>query len=93
MNGAKAELDTAKRTKMLVDAEKILMQEMPIAPNYFRTQAYLVKPNVKGLILPPMGGDFELKWAAVAFFLPIVELWRLRTSYYRHISEHSYHCR
>ncbi|KIL39606.1 peptide ABC transporter substrate-binding protein [Gordoniibacillus kamchatkensis] len=65
VNGAKAELDTAKRTKMLVDAEKILMQEMPIAPNYFRTQAYLVKPYVKGLILPSMGGDFELKWATI----------------------------
>lgn len=65
VNGAEAELDRAKRTKMMIDAEKLLIQEMPIAPNYFRTQAYLVKPYVKELILPPMGGDFEMKWASI----------------------------
>lgn len=65
VNGAKTELDLAKRTKMLVDAEKILMEEVPVAPNYFRTQAYLVKPKVKGLILPSMGGDFEFKWTSI----------------------------
>lgn len=66
VNGAKAELDKAKRTAALVQAEKILMDEMPIGPNYFRTQAYVVKPKVKGLILPSMGGDFEFRWASIS---------------------------
>ncbi|MFD0692622.1 peptide ABC transporter substrate-binding protein [Paenibacillus sp. GCM10027628] len=65
VNGAKTELDRAKRTKMLVDAEKILMDEMPIGTNYFRSQAFVVKTKVDGLILPPMGGDFEFRWATV----------------------------
>ncbi|MDB5053626.1 MAG: peptide transporter substrate-binding protein [Bacilli bacterium] len=65
VKAAQIESDTAKRSKMLVDAEKILMDESAIFPLYFRSSPFLVKPKVQGLILPPYGIDFELKWTSI----------------------------
>lgn len=62
---AQNEKDAAKRTQLMVQAEKILMDEMPIGPNYFRALPYVKRPNIDGLILPPFGVEFELKWASV----------------------------
>lgn len=47
---AQVTLDPAARMKLMHDAEKILMDEMPIMPIYFSTNKYLEKPNVKGVI-------------------------------------------
>jgi oligopeptide transport system substrate-binding protein len=63
--GAKVEPNAAKRSQMLVDAEKILAAKTPVFPIYFRTNSYLVKPNMKNVILIPNGLDWELKWASV----------------------------
>lgn len=60
---AQVELDLAKRSQMLQDAEKILLDEEAVTPLYFRSSAFAVNPKLKGLILPPYGPDFELKWA------------------------------
>ena len=38
--------------KNMKEAEKILMEEMPIIPVYFYTQPYLTKPYVKGIYKP-----------------------------------------
>jgi len=65
VKGAQAELDTAKRAQMLADAEKILMEEMPIGPIYFRSAKFLIKTNVKDLVLAPFGFEFELKYAHI----------------------------
>jgi oligopeptide transport system substrate-binding protein len=65
VKSAQAEIDPAKRTKSLVDAEKILINEMPVAPLYFRSLPYLVKPNLQNVILPSNGYEWELKWASV----------------------------
>lgn len=65
VKAANTETDRAKRTKLLVDAEKILMDEMPIGPLYFRTKVYLVKPKVQGLLLPSYGEEWELKWVTI----------------------------
>ncbi|TBL78137.1 peptide ABC transporter substrate-binding protein [Paenibacillus thalictri] len=62
---ADKEVDAAKRTQMLVDAEKLLMNDMPLAPLYFRTRPYARKTNVQGLILPPMSKEWELKWTYI----------------------------
>lgn len=65
VKAAQGETDKAKRTKDLVDAEKILMQDMPVGPLYFRKKVYLVKPKVQGVILPSYGEEWELKWVSV----------------------------
>ncbi|GLI08348.1 peptide ABC transporter substrate-binding protein [Paenibacillus tyrfis] len=65
VKGADKEVDLAKRSKMLIDAEKQLMADLPISPLYFRTRPYAKKPNVEGLILPPMSKEWELKWVSI----------------------------
>ncbi|MCS7463424.1 peptide ABC transporter substrate-binding protein [Paenibacillus doosanensis] len=65
IKGADKEVDLAKRSKMLVDAEKLLMNEMPLAPLYFRTRPYAKRTNVDGLILPAMSKEWELKWVSI----------------------------
>lgn len=58
---AKAEADGAKRAQYMVDAEKILAKEMPVAPVNFRAYSYLVKPSVKNLQFFPYGSEWDLK--------------------------------
>lgn len=65
IEAAQNEADGAKRARLLVEAERILMEEVPVGPNFFRTQAYLVNPRVKGLIMPMIGPDFEFKWTYI----------------------------
>jgi len=62
---AQTELDKAKRAKMLADAEKILIDDMGVGPLYFRSTKYLIRPNVKNLILSPFGTEWELKWTSI----------------------------
>jgi oligopeptide transport system substrate-binding protein len=65
INAAITETDTTVRAQQLVDAEKILMADMPIAPLYYRSSVYLVRPSIQDMVLPPYGPDFELKFASV----------------------------
>ncbi|MGF9912077.1 peptide ABC transporter substrate-binding protein [Paenibacillus ehimensis] len=65
VKAADKEVDLAKRSKMLIDAEKQLMADLPISPLYFRTRPYAKKPNVEGLVLPPMSKEWELKWVTI----------------------------
>lgn len=62
---ADTEKDRAKRAKFLVDAEKILVDEVPVSTLYFRNQVYAKRTNVDGLILPPYGQEWELKWTSI----------------------------
>ena len=41
--------DNAQRMEIFAEAEKLLMEEMPIMPLYFRNTQLLVKPTVSGL--------------------------------------------
>ncbi len=56
------ESDTDKRIQMLKDAEKIFMDEMPVAPIYFYTDAWVQADNLKGVVVSGLG-DVQLKWA------------------------------
>lgn len=56
--------DEEKRISLLKAAEKVLMDDMPIAPIYFYTGVYLKKPYVKGIHLSDLN-DLDLKWAYV----------------------------
>lgn len=59
---AKAETDSAARWEMLIEAEKILMDEMPIFPIHFYNQVQLEKENVEGILRHPVG-YMDLKYA------------------------------
>ncbi|KRF43574.1 hypothetical protein ASG93_01230 [Paenibacillus sp. Soil787] len=65
VSSARNETDPETRSKLLVDAEKILMQEMPVGPLYFRNRIFVRKPNVEGIFFPSFGVEWELKWASV----------------------------
>ncbi|UXH45096.1 peptide ABC transporter substrate-binding protein [Rossellomorea vietnamensis] len=59
---AKNEADEAKRFDMMYEAEKILMDEMPIIPIHFYNHVYLQNEDVTGIVRHPVG-YMELKWA------------------------------
>lgn len=56
------EPDNAKRFAMMHEAEKILMEELPIIPLYFYNNVYLEKENVTG-VLRPVFGYIDFKYA------------------------------
>ncbi|RXT07820.1 peptide ABC transporter substrate-binding protein [Ammoniphilus sp. CFH 90114] len=58
------ETDSAKRQQLMKDAEKILMDEMPIIPIYYYTYSYLKADNVKDVYMDGLG-NVDLKWAYV----------------------------
>lgn len=49
INQAKNETDDKKRNDLMVEAEKVLMEDLPLAPIEFQYQAYAVAPKLKGL--------------------------------------------
>src|SRR5690606_19236218 len=51
---AKGTADQDIRMKNMREAEKILMEDMPVIPVYFYTQPYAVKPNVEGIYKLPI---------------------------------------
>lgn len=51
----KAETDPDERAKMAADAEKVLMATGGVAPLFYYTNPYMLKPQVKNLIIMPTG--------------------------------------
>lgn len=65
INEAKSNSNPEIRIKAMHDAEKILMDEMPIIPIYFYTNVNMYKPWVKDVVVPTIGGYQEFRWASV----------------------------
>ncbi|SHJ32006.1 oligopeptide transport system substrate-binding protein [Clostridium cavendishii DSM 21758] len=55
INAAKAEIDPAKRTAILHEAEDMIMNDMPIIPVYYYTNVTAIKKNVKNIEKSPLG--------------------------------------
>ena len=55
LDKATAETDATKRLDLLKQAEAILVEEMPVLPIYYYTNVSVSKPNVKGLVVSPLG--------------------------------------
>jgi oligopeptide transport system substrate-binding protein len=55
---------TKERNALLLEAEGILIGEMPMVPIYYYTENYLKKPYVKGFYLGPIS-DIDFKWAHI----------------------------
>ena len=64
LNKIRAETDAEKRFDLLVQAEKKLMEDMPIGPLYFRNLDYVVKPYLKGVVRNAFQ-DIDLYWAYI----------------------------
>ena len=47
--GASREMDPGKRADMLHEAERILMEDLPVAPIYFYATAVMQSPRVRGI--------------------------------------------
>ena len=51
-----------ERMKAMIEAEKLVMADIPIAPVYFQARNFVQKPYVKGWVRFPVGVDNEWKW-------------------------------
>jgi oligopeptide transport system substrate-binding protein len=59
---AKAEPNAATRMKYLLDAEKVLMTDMPIGPVYYRFVSWTTQSNISGVVRRSVGPDPDLYW-------------------------------
>ncbi|HWO75937.1 MAG TPA: peptide ABC transporter substrate-binding protein [Bacillus sp. (in: firmicutes)] len=63
---ARSETDLSARYQMLLDIEKILLEEdAAIAPLYQSGQALLQRSKIKGLVQHPSGPDYSFKWTYI----------------------------
>jgi oligopeptide transport system substrate-binding protein len=63
ISGAREETDPARRMDMLLEAERILVEEdAATAPIYFEGEAYLRRPYIKNFFHHKYGGTFDPKW-------------------------------
>lgn len=51
-----------ERIDAMIDAEKILANELPIIPIYYKAINVVEKPYVKGIARFPVGSDLDFKW-------------------------------
>lgn len=60
LESSAVERDAHKRVELLAEAEKILVDEMPIIPLYHYAFDYAKRDNISGVILSPLGlADFK----------------------------------
>ncbi|NLY64388.1 MAG: peptide ABC transporter substrate-binding protein [Alcaligenaceae bacterium] len=64
INQADTEADAQKRWDMLLQAEKILFNDMPVFPLFFYNQIYLQKENISGILRHPVG-YIDLKYTTI----------------------------
>jgi oligopeptide transport system substrate-binding protein len=62
---ARRSSDQAERMTLFVHAEKLLMQESPVVPVFYRLSYALVPPYLKGAVFLACGADGPLKWASL----------------------------
>jgi oligopeptide transport system substrate-binding protein len=59
---AKKETDQAKRMDLLLEAEKVLVEDdAGVAPIYFQGTSRLIEPYIKDFVYQPYGGSLTLR--------------------------------
>ncbi|MGE5591096.1 MAG: peptide ABC transporter substrate-binding protein [Bacillota bacterium] len=66
VNEAKTTDDQGKRMEAMKNAEKILLEELPIAPVFHPAWNFIQKPYVEGIQRFAVGADMDFKTASVA---------------------------
>lgn len=61
LTASSREGDAQKRKEILRNAEKILVDEMPVIPFYFKSTVYAKNPNLKGVVISGLG-NVQYKW-------------------------------
>ncbi|MGN1401509.1 MAG: peptide ABC transporter substrate-binding protein [Bacillus sp. (in: firmicutes)] len=62
---ADAETDNAKKWELLAKAEKLVLEEVAIAPMYQRADNILVADNVEGLVNHVVGPEYSYQWVTI----------------------------
>jgi len=62
---AKATNDNAVRMEKMKEAEKILMDDMPVGPLFYSATAYVQRDYVKGWVRHSVGVDSDWKWTYI----------------------------
>ncbi|MDI3257622.1 MAG: peptide ABC transporter substrate-binding protein [Kyrpidia sp.] len=57
--------DNPTRVEQLERAERVLIQDMPVAPLFFRRKVWLQKPYIKDVVYFPVGLDWDLTQAYI----------------------------
>ena len=65
IKAATTETDNKKRIQNMQDAEKILMEELPIAPIYWPGSTTLSRPYVKGWVVRKTSPAYDLKYTYI----------------------------
>lgn len=63
---SKAASSDEQRYADLVKAEKILLKDQGITPLYYKTEAWMVRPSIKGIIYNAAGANYNFKEAYVS---------------------------
>lgn len=56
----KSSADQKERVAKMIELEKIIAEDMPVGLLYYRENVKLVNPRVKGVLLLPIGNDYQL---------------------------------
>lgn len=59
------EKDFSKRVELIHQAEKLLMEELPIIPLAFSKKTYIIKENVKNVRLSNLSGELDFRYASI----------------------------
>ena len=62
LDASDKEISTEKRTELLLNAEELIIEEMPVIPIFYIVSCYLSKPYVKDVYLSSLG-VVDFKWA------------------------------
>ncbi|MFD1848681.1 peptide ABC transporter substrate-binding protein [Oceanobacillus bengalensis] len=63
---AKEETDEQKRIELLIEAERILLEEDAVlGPLYYQGSAYLQKTHIQNLVVHPYGARLDLKYVTI----------------------------
>ena len=65
INAAKVESDPAKRMDLMAQAEKMLMDELPIVPTFFRQENALIRPTLKGVVNRALSPETDFRFADI----------------------------
>jgi oligopeptide transport system substrate-binding protein len=65
IKAAKNEKDAKKRIQYLYDAEKMLMEDAVIVPQYFRNVHFTFKKYVTGVVIRGVGATTDFYWADI----------------------------
>lgn len=63
---SKTATNDEQRYADLVKAEKLLLKDQGVTPLYYKTEAWLVRPNIKGIVYNAAGANYNFKEAYVS---------------------------